>query len=200
MKVATTESPGKSIELRRKVDPTGTITTFAGVGDDGDPIYNGDNQAPTEARINPADVAVDGAGNVYIADFGNARIRKVDASGTITTAAGNGEFACSSPGPDCSPGDRGPATAAAIAPYTVTVDGAGNLHEGSLNEARIRKIDTSGTITTVAEIGPDAGYSGDGRPADAASISPSTSLPMLPGTSISPARRASDESAPAGCS
>ena len=124
----------------RKVDTSGTITTFAG----GMLGSSGDGGPATAAGFNsPGGVAVDGAGNVYIADSGNRRIRKVDTTGTITTFAGGG------PGP--SDGDGGPATAALLSlPSDVAVDSARNVFIADTFGDRIRKVDTSGTITTIA--------------------------------------------------
>ena len=97
----------------------GIISTVAGNESGG---YSGDGGAATSAELAfPAGVAVDGAGNLYIADYGNQRIRKVTPGGTITTVAGNGNGGYS--------GDGGPATSAELAhPYGVAVDGAGNLY------------------------------------------------------------------------
>ena len=144
----------------RKVDASGTITTVAGNGTAG---YNGDNIAATSAELyEPDGVAVDSAGNLYIADYLNQRIRKVDASGTITTVAGNGTLGYS--------GDGGPATSAELdQPYGVAVDSAGNLYIADTFNQRIRKVDASGTITTVAGTGT-AGYNGDNIAATSAEL------------------------------
>ncbi|MDP9442396.1 MAG: right-handed parallel beta-helix repeat-containing protein [Actinomycetota bacterium] len=144
----------------RRVDASGAITTVAGTGVFG---YSGDAGPATHARLSfPHGVAVDGSGNVYIADTGNDRVRKVDASGTITTVAGTGGDGYS--------GDGGPATAAELSsPYGVAVDSAGNLYIADTINHRIRKVDASGTITTVAGTG-DHGYSGDGGPATQAQL------------------------------
>ena len=101
-------------------------------------------------------MAVDGAGNLFIADSLNDRIRKMDASGTITTVAGTGELGFS--------GDGGPATSARLSrPNDVAVDGAGNLFIADSGNNRIRKVDATGTISTVAGTGRTGG--GDGGPA-----------------------------------
>ena len=103
---------------------------------------------------------VDSSGNLYIADLGNNRIRKVTPSGTITTVAGNGTQGYS--------GDGGPATSAELnTTYGVAVDGSGNLFIIDLQ--RIRKVTPGGTITTVAGNGTE-GYSGDGGPATSAEL------------------------------
>ena len=144
----------------RKVDSTGTITTVAGTGVEG---FSGDGGPAVEARISfPEGVALDGAGNLYIGDTYNNRIRKVDSRGTITTIAGTGEDGFS--------GDGGPATEAHLyAPQSVAVDGAGNLYIGDLYNHRIRKVDSRGTITTIAGTG-ESGFSGDGGPATEAHL------------------------------
>ena len=98
-------------------------------------------------------MTVDSAGNLYIADTNNHRIRKIDTSGVITTVAGTGVVGDS--------GDDGAATTAQLnSPFNVTVDSAGNLYIADTNNHRIRKIDTSGVITTVAGTGV-SGDSGD---------------------------------------
>ena len=139
----------------RRVDASGTITTVAGNGEGG---YSGDGGPAVQAQLRwPLGVAVDRAGNLYIADQGNARIRRVDASGTITTVAGNGEGGYG--------GDGGPAVQAQLSrPTRVAVDGNGILYIADRNNHRIRRVDASGTITTVAGNGV-RGYSGDGGPA-----------------------------------
>jgi hypothetical protein len=144
----------------RKVDTAGVITTFAGTGVAG---FSGDTGQATAAQLNaPYDVAVDGAGNVYIADINNHRIRKVDTAGVITTFAGTGVAGFS--------GDTGQATAAQLnGPSGVAVDGAGNVYIADLNNHRIRKVDTAGVITTFAGTGT-AGFTGDTGQATAARI------------------------------
>ena len=150
----------------RKVDSTGTITTVAGTGEFG---FSGDDSPATQAEINsPYGVAADGAGNLYIADSGNDRIRKVDSTGTITTVAGTGEFGFS--------GDGGPATQAWVnSPDSVVVDGAGSLYISHRNNNRVRKVDSTGTITTIAGTG-ERGFGGDGGPASQAQISSPTGV------------------------
>ena len=138
-----------------RVDPSGIITTVAGTGEE---AYSGDGGPAVEAALyNPKDVAVDGAGNLYIPDGSNHRVRRVDTSGTITTIAGDGEGGYS--------GDGGPAVRARLdLPTDLTVDGSGNLFIVDARNHRIRRVDISGTITTVAGIG-ESGFSGDGGPA-----------------------------------
>ncbi len=144
----------------RKVATSGIITTVAGNGSVG---FSGDGGPATSASLyNPVGVAFDGAGNFYIADQQNQRIRKVAASGVITTVAGNGLFTFG--------GDGGAATDANLAnPSGVAIDGTGNLYIADALNHRIRKVATNGIITTVAGTGA-AGFSGDGGAATAASL------------------------------
>ena len=143
----------------RKVDTAGIITTVAGNGSN---TFSGDGGPATGASLNsPKGVALDRAGNLYIATF--FAVRKVTASGTITTVAGGGTTGGSS-------GDGGLATKATIgAAYSVAVDGTGNLYIADTTGSRIRKVDTSGIITTTAGNGT-GGFSGDGGPATAAAL------------------------------
>ena len=160
----------------RKVDAAGVITTVAGSGSTGEfgGGFGGDGGAATGARLSsPAGMALDGAGNLYIADGWNHRIRKVDAAGTITTVAGSGRSGLGSMGGYS--GDGGPATAAQLyAPAGVALDGAGNLYIADLLNHRIRKVDSAGVITTVAGSGEvgfgEGGFGGDGGPATAAQL------------------------------
>jgi sugar lactone lactonase YvrE len=143
-----------------------TITTVAGGAIAG---FCGDGGPATSACLNgPKDVAVDGAGNVFVADTNNNRIRRVDGSGTITTVAGNGTAGF------C--GDGGPATSACLDnPEAVAVDAAGNVFIADLSNNRIRRVDGSGTITTVAGNGT-AGFCGDGGPATSACLNNPTGV------------------------
>ena len=103
-------------------------------------------------------------GNLYIADRGTHRIRKVDAAGIITTVAGSSKTVGYS-------GDDGPATSAMLyEPRGVNVDATGNIFIADTLNHCIRKVDTGGIITTVAGIGELAGYSGDGGPATSAML------------------------------
>ena len=130
----------------RKVTPAGIITTIAGNGTAGDA---GDGGPATSAQLGlgvHAGLAVDSAGNVYIADTSNHRIRKVDTLGKISTVAGVVK------GTSGSSGDGGLATNAALCtPTGMAVDSAGNLYFGSSVCGGVRKVDPSGTITTVAK-------------------------------------------------
>jgi len=141
----------------RKVS-NGIITTVAGNGMAG---FGGDNGPATSARLQyPFDVAVDSAGNLYIADYANSRIRKVS-NGVITTVAGTGQNGFS--------GDNGPATSARLwSPAGVAVDAAGNLYVADSGNNRVRKV-SNGVITTVAGNGT-FGFSGDNGPATNAQL------------------------------
>jgi uncharacterized protein (TIGR03437 family) len=141
----------------RKVT-NGVIVTVAGNGTVG---FSGDGGPATNAQLSwPGGVAVDSAGNLYIADSDNFRIRKVS-NGVIATVAGNGMSGFS--------GDNGPATSAQLAyPSGVAVDSAGSLFIADSNNNRIRKV-SNGVITTVAGDGVP-GYSGDNGPATSAQL------------------------------
>ena len=148
----------------RKVDSAGVITTVAGTGTSGFGGDVGDGGPATAARLrSPGGVAVDGAGNLFIADTVNHRIRKVDSAGVISTVAGTGRFGF---GGDV--GDGGPAIQAAVFyPSGVAVDGAGNLFIAESFYNQIRKVDSAGVITTIAGTGEFfGGFSGDGGPGD----------------------------------
>jgi len=148
--------------IRKVAAGTGIITTLAG---NGTPGYSGDNGAATSASLyQPNGVAVDSAGNIYIADSGNYCIRKVAVgTGIITTMAGNGTQGYS--------GDNGAATSASLhQPIGVAVDSAGNIYIADSVNARIRKVAAgTGIITTVAGNGT-VGYSGDNGAATSASL------------------------------
>jgi hypothetical protein len=138
--------------VRRVNSATGIITTVAGTGVAGS---SGDGGPATSAQINlPSGLALDSAGNLYIAEQGGNRVRKVTPGGTISRVAGTGTYGYS--------GDDGPATSAKLAsPFGLATDGAGNLYIADANNHRIRKVDSSGIITTVAGNG-SPGFSGDG--------------------------------------
>lgn len=153
----------------RKVDTSGVISTVAGNHPSGHLAfsgqgYSGDGGPATSANLhNPRGLVVDSAGNLFIADANNFVVRKVSASGIITTVAGNGTYGYS--------GDGGPATSASFGYLNgdVTVDSSGNLYIADPHNNRIRMVDTSGTIATVAGNGT-AGYEGDGGPATSSSL------------------------------
>lgn len=144
----------------RKVNPSGIITTVAGTGSQG---YSGDGGAATGAQLyRPSGVAVDRAGNLYIADTDNRRIRRVDTSGIITTIAGTGEFGFS--------GDGAAAVRATFeTPVDVTVDAAGNVYVADQDANTVRKINPAGVISLFAG-NNTFGFSGDGGPATSAAL------------------------------
>ncbi len=160
----------------RKVDAaTGTISTIAGTGGRFGHGYSGDGGPAIEARLRfPEGVAVDVAGNVYIADTFNGRIRKVNAAtGTINTIAGGERF------DHGNSGDGGPATEARLrSPKGVALDVAGNLYIADTLNFSIRRVDVcTGTISTIAGTG-EIGNSGDGGPATEARLGSLTGVAM----------------------
>lgn len=147
----------------RKVSTAGTITTYAGNGRAG---YSGDGGAATSAMIfangTVHGLAVDNSGNVYFSDGQNQRVRKVSASGIVTTVAGNGTAGFS--------GDGGAATSAMVNyPNGLAVDSFGNLYIADRFNEVVRKVDTTGKISTVAGNG-NSGFDGDGGQATGATI------------------------------
>jgi uncharacterized protein (TIGR03437 family) len=146
-----------------RVGKIGSDGKFATVAGTGFPGYNGDNIQATKATLGkPAGIALDAAGNLYIADQTNHRIRKVTPAGIITTIAGIGQ-------PNFS-GDGAAATAAAInTPMDVKVDSRGNIYIADMLNHRVRRIDSNGIITTVAGTG-DAGRGPDGVDATTSSL------------------------------
>jgi uncharacterized protein (TIGR03437 family) len=159
----------------RKIASNGTITTVAGTGVPG---FSGDGGPAVNAQINtPTGVYADSAGNFYIAEPGNKRIRKVDASGIITTIAGNGNLGYN--------GDGIPATSASLySAVRVAIDPSGNVVIADQSNHRLRKVTPAGIITTIAGNGvgtPATGaFSGDGGPATAASLNNPTALAITP--------------------
>lgn len=139
----------------RKVSPTGTITAFAGTGVAG---FSGDGGPALDAQLSgPAGLAIDPAGDVYVSDAGNSRIRRISPTGIITTIAGTGQPGFS--------GDGQPATAATFyGPSSLALDQAGNLFVSDTRNQRVRRIDPSGIVTTVAGTGAQ-GFVVEGVPA-----------------------------------
>jgi trimeric autotransporter adhesin len=144
----------------RNVNTGGIISTIAG---NGSPGFSGDGGQATAAEIyKPFGVAADPAGNIYIADTYNNRIRKVTTGGVISTFAGNGIAGFS--------GDGGPATAAELSsPVDITLDVSGNIYFSDYLNNRIRMVTTGGIISTFVGNGI-GGFSGDGGLATAAEI------------------------------
>jgi trimeric autotransporter adhesin len=153
----------------RKVDTSGTITTYAGIPDQSG--YSGDNGAATAALLSfPEAVAVDSSGNLFIADTDNNRIRRVDVNTQIiTTVAGNGTQGYS--------GDGGPATAAMLGvPDGVALDNAGNIYIADTTNALIREVFSPTNVTepnviTTIVGNHTFGFGGDGGPALQAALS-----------------------------
>jgi uncharacterized protein (TIGR03437 family) len=150
----------------RKVDKNGVITTVAGDGTLGD---TGDGGSATSAEVGAFSIAVDAAGNLYIA---GGPVRRVS-NGVITTVAGGGSGF---------PGDGGPATSASLSAYGIAVDAAGNFYIVD-RESRIMKVDGNDIITTVAGNG-GFGDTGDGGPATNAALAPVFSIAADPGGNI----------------
>ena len=147
--------------VRKVAVGSAIITTIAGTGTPG---YNGDGQATSANLYNPQGVAADSAGNVYISDTSNDRIRKVTAAtGVISTVAGTGSGGFS--------GENGPGTSARVnAPVGMVTDAAGNVYFADYYNLRIRKLTVAtGIVTTVVGSGT-LGYQGDGGLATAAAL------------------------------
>ena len=152
----------------------GTISTVAGNGGAG---FSGDGGLATSAQLmTPLGLAVDAAGNLYIADAGNHRVRKVSPAGIVTTAAGNG-----------SEGFSGDGSSAALAklflPVGVMVDVSGNILIADSNNERIRKVSSAGVISTIAGTG-SLGFGGDGGLATSAQLAVPYSIAMDPAGNI----------------
>jgi sugar lactone lactonase YvrE len=136
-----------------KVGADGIARRIAGTGKSG---FSGDGGPALKAQINFSNhLVADSHGNLFIADTGNQRVRKISTDGIITTVAGTGERGYS--------GDGGPAVEAKLAaPAAIAIDADGNVYIADFLNHRIRKLSTDGTITTIAGTGTK-GYNGDGR-------------------------------------
>lgn len=144
----------------RKVNAAGIISTVAG---NGSPGFSGDGGPASSAQLQgPQGLAVDSAGNLYIADNRNNRVRKVNAAGIITTVAGNGNVVYSGDGVQAN-------TTSVPGPTGLAFDSGGNLYI-SEDGTDIRKVDTTGLISTVAGENKKRGFSGDGGPATSANF------------------------------
>ncbi len=144
----------------RKVNTSGVISNFAGTNSAG---FSGDGGAATSAQLNsPRGIAIDASGNIYISDYGNNRIRKVNTSGIISTIVGTGIAGFS--------GDGSTAINAQINnPLGLAVDASGNLYISDYVNQRIRKVNTVGIISTFAGTGV-SGFNGDGGVATATQL------------------------------
>lgn len=152
----------QNARVRKVVISTGIISTVAGNGQYG---YGGDGGLAVAAKItNVYDLKFDAAGNMYLADYENNRVRKVNTAGIISTICGNGSYGHS--------GDGGPATAAELdEPSALAFDAAGNLYIADSYNGSIRMINTNGIISTVAGAGSCGNfYCGDGGPATDAQL------------------------------
>jgi trimeric autotransporter adhesin len=151
----------------RKVSTSGIITTFAGTGGAG---YTGDGGPATQAQLSgPLGVCVAPSGVIYVNDYGNRRVRAISTGGTISTVAGNGSSVSS--------GDGGPATSAGfVIPIRCAVDQSGNLYIVDQGAYVIRKVNTSGTISTFAGVANVPGFTGDGGPATQAEMNNPTAV------------------------
>lgn len=147
----------------RRVDNAGVITTVAG---NGDQFASGDGGPATMAGMNPEGLAFDArSGSLYVADGVSGTVRRIDSSGVITTVAGNGQ--------DGSGGDGGPATMAQMTgPVAVAVHSeSGSIYVADLSEGRIRRIEASGSISTIAG-GGKVDVTADDQPALRSDIAP----------------------------
>jgi len=154
----------------RRIAPGGVITTVAGTGSAG---FSGDGGPATSARLNsPTDVDATADGGFLIADLANRRVRKVSASGTITTVAGNGQQGSS--------GNGGPATSARLdAPAGVAATPEGGFLVSDAGADVVRAVSPGGTISTAA--GGDDDDTPDGGPATSARLAAPVGLALLPG-------------------
>jgi uncharacterized protein (TIGR03437 family) len=144
-----------------RLSPDGVVSTAAG---NGLATFSGDGGPAVAASLNsPSSVAVDLDGTLYIADFGNNRVRRVGLDGIIRTFAGAGS--------PVSSGDDRPALGAGVVPYAIAIDGRGNLYIADVQASRVRRVTPDGTISRVAGSGFPA-PSGDGGPAVNAGLYP----------------------------
>lgn len=144
----------------RRIDAGGIISTIAGTSAPG---FSGDGGPATAATFSAVtDMALDDTGNIYVCDYSNNRIRKINRDGIVTTIAGTGAAGYS--------GDAGPAVAATLkGPIQIALDELNNIYISDGNNHCVRKINIGGIITTIAGNGI-AGFSGDGGPATAAQL------------------------------
>ena len=147
----------------RRVTANGVIETVAGTGVFG---FSGDGGPATQAQLNlPYGLALDAQGNLYIADLGNARVRRIGLDGTISTVAGGGALLAGG----VNEGSRA-TTLMLAAPRNLAVDGGGNVYISDFGGARVYELSPNGFLTTAAGTG-SAGISGDNGPAIQAQLS-----------------------------
>ncbi len=144
----------------RMIAADGSISTIAGGSA---AAFSGDGGLAVDALLrSPGGIAIDLSGNLYVADAGNARVRRIDTDGVIVTIAGNGSFGSS--------GDAGPALEAGLVPAAVAVDAANNVYVTEADSRRVRRIDSKGVIWPFLGDGNVVGSNGDGGPALSASL------------------------------
>ena len=166
----------------RRIDTDGNISTVAGIGEVSEGSFGGDDGPATEAILNyPTDVFAHHSGDIYIADQGNGRIRKIDTSGGISTVAGGGKNR---------PSDGGSALDLSIAPYCVAVDTDGTMYIGTFPYSyedpeyhQIVRVDSDGSVSVFAGAGT-AGFDGDGGPATEALLNEPKDVVIGPGGSV----------------
>jgi sugar lactone lactonase YvrE len=160
----------------RKIAPDGSIQTVAGTGVAG---FAGDGGPATAALLNqPYGLAIDRAGNLYIADLGNARVRKVAIDGNIQTVAGGGTL------PASSTGQGGPATSAQLAqPRNVALDAADSLYISDFGANQLYQVTSSGILSLIAGSGV-AGFTGVGTSALLAQLDAPAGLTLDPDGAI----------------
>lgn len=160
-----------------RINADSTVSIVAGTRD---ADYNNHLPAFRENFWTPSGVAFDSKGNLYVCDQDHHQVRKIDRSGAMTVVAGNGVSGSSNPFNGGFSGDGGPAVAAQLFwPQNLAIDGWDNLYITDIQNRRIRRVDSSGIITTIAGSGPTylddpggklAGFSGDGGPAAQATL------------------------------
>ena len=147
-----------------------TAAQYSIVAGNGNVGFSGDNGLASKALISRGtSVVVDGSNNIYVADYGNSRIRKIDNNGFISTIAGNGSSGAS--------GDGGKSTSAGMDPFDIAMDKSGNFYVADRANNRIRKFTPGGNISTIVGTG-SAGFSGDNGPATLATLSGPTGLAL----------------------